>query len=456
MGEVTRPTLFLLHGLGLSGRFWDRQIAALGAEFDCVALDVPGFGEAHDATALSVEEMVDWLIGIVRARSPDAWMFVGHSMGGKLATLATARIEAGEPGLAGLAGIVLLAASPPAPEPMAEEQRDTMRSWFDDGVPTPEDAHNFVAANIARVLPDELTRQAEADVRRAGREAWLGWLERGSLEDWSAVVGVLETPALIVAGGEDGDLGADNQRRLNLPHYAHATIECVADAAHFLPLEQPDAVAALIAGHWKRVADRRILPLEIERLIRSDRTSARTRRALLDRLKPAGGPRLLSADQLNTLGAMIGRILPGCGDPCDLALRIDATLAAGVGDGWRFAELPADAEAWRNGLDTLVLLAADFAARPSAEQDCLLQRMADGQVGSEAGPGQLSSTQMKLWFEDVCAEAARTWLSQPTAMARIGYDGFANGGDGLRKQGYVRLAADDRESWQPAPVRTAG
>jgi hypothetical protein len=35
-------------------------------------------------------------------------------------------------------------------------------------------------------------------------------------------------------------------------------------------------------------------------------------------------------------------------------------------------------------------------------------------------------------------------------MAAIGYDGFAVGGDGPRKQGYSRTAANDLEHWQIA------
>jgi hypothetical protein len=34
-------------------------------------------------------------------------------------------------------------------------------------------------------------------------------------------------------------------------------------------------------------------------------------------------------------------------------------------------------------------------------------------------------------------------------MARIGFDGFANGGDGARKQGFERLGAGEREAWEP-------
>jgi hypothetical protein len=42
------------------------------------------------------------------------------------------------------------------------------------------------------------------------------------------------------------------------------------------------------------------------------------------------------------------------------------------------------------------------------------------------------------------------WLAHPATMARVGYDGFAIGGDGVRKQGYALTAADEREGWEPA------
>jgi hypothetical protein len=60
---------------------------------------------------------------------------------------------------------------------------------------------------------------------------------------------------------------------------------------------------------------------------------------------------------------------------------------------------------------------------------------------------------MTLWFEDVRAETVRVWMSLPATMAAIGYDGFAVGGDGRRKQGYTRTSAGDREAWQPAAER---
>ena len=83
------------------------------AHYDCVALDLPGFGDAADIdNPPTVAASVDWLADQVKALKPSLWLPIGHSMGGKFATLLAARAEAGEAGLAGLAGVVLLAASP--------------------------------------------------------------------------------------------------------------------------------------------------------------------------------------------------------------------------------------------------------------------------------------------------------------------------------------------------------
>lgn len=238
--------LFFLHALGASARSWDRVIAALPGH-DCVALDLPGFGDHAAMGHLSVADTLDWFAEEVARYDAAPWLVVGHSMGGKIATLTAARQPAG------LTGAVLVAASPPAPEPMEEARRTEMLGWFADAPATRAQAKKFVAANTADPLPDDLHEQAIADVRRSSPEAWSGWLEQGACEDWDARAGVIDLPALIVAGADDGDLGEDAQRRLNAPHYTHPRVEVVADAAHLIPYEQPEALAALIAAHVRHI-----------------------------------------------------------------------------------------------------------------------------------------------------------------------------------------------------------
>lgn len=239
------PTLVLLHALGASGGAWADVTARLGRRYTCVAPDLPGFG-SEPALSGGVAATLNWLAAEIARRSPANYLLVGHSMGGKFATLLAARVEAGEAAVAGLSGVILLAGSPPAPEPMDERRRAEMIGWFADGPPSDADARRFVAANVAHPLSPERQAKAVADVRRSSPAAWIDWLKRGAREDWRDCAGRLSTPALIVAGAEDGDLGEQNQRRLNVPHFTSSRVAIVPGAAHLLPYEQPDAIAGLI------------------------------------------------------------------------------------------------------------------------------------------------------------------------------------------------------------------
>lgn len=443
---MTQITLVFLHALGMSGGEWDLLRNSL-PEGVCLALDLPGFGSRADEGHADVAAMVDDVANTIRARRLTACVLVGHSMGGKIATLLAARAAAGEQGLSGVLGVVLVAASPPAPEPIDEARRNAMIGWVSSGSIGRGDAEKFVDANTARQLPASERDHAIADVMRCNREAWLAWLERGADEDWSSLAGHIDIPALIVAGAEDGDLGEAAQRRLNLPHYTNGTVRVIDDAAHLIPYEQPVALAGLIADHVAAVAAS-ALPERFARLLGSDRVSARAREAMLARTRPLSDEQShWSPAQLDVVCALIARVLPAVGADRALARRI-GTAVHGAGDGWRFVDLPPDAEAWARGLATLDALTGGFAGLPAVDQVNWLSRIDAGEAGIDGEAERLSSAQMTLWFQDVRAEIVRQWIAAPAAMAAIGYDGFAVGGDGPRKQGYTRTAADDLERWQ--------
>ena len=446
MPETECPVLFCLHFLGGSKRGWRWVEERLAGRFECIPVDLPGFGAATALTGYGVADMAAHVAAAVRARAPARWQLVGHSMGAKVAMALSRRAEDGDSGLSGLERLVLLAGSPPAPEPMKEEQRQAMLSWLGgDEASRRAEADGYLNNNVGAPLHPAVHGVAAEDVLAANRDAWTAWLDRGSREDWAARVGVLRTPALLVVGTEDPDLGEQTQRRLVAPHFERWEIVALAGAGHLLPMERPDEVAALIAGAP-------FIPAGYRALIDSRRVSSRTRAALLARAEPdAVGyvPATLSAAQLDVLRAMLDRVLPQPGPGAiDLAARIDAGLA-GLGDGWRFADLPPDVEAYRAGIDTVEAAAArhgqGFALLTPAMQDALLRTLADG----SAPGGALSSAQLKMWFEDVRAEAARLYVAHPATLARMGYSGIGYGGDGPGKPGFVRLGAGEREAWEP-------
>ncbi|KQN00487.1 alpha/beta fold hydrolase [Sphingomonas sp. Leaf25] len=232
-------TLFFLHALGASARSFDAVIARLEG-MACVALDLPGFGDRSGEAYRDVAGMADDVARTIAARGAERCILVGHSMGGKIATVLAARRTLP------VAGVVLVAGSPPSPEPIEDARRSDMLGWLDGATIARPHAEAFVDANCATPLPDAVRERAVADVCRSNPAAWRGWLDAGADEDWAARVGTIDLPATIVAGGGDGDLGEAAQRRLNLPHYPRGTVEVVAGAAHLIPYEKPGALAAVL------------------------------------------------------------------------------------------------------------------------------------------------------------------------------------------------------------------
>jgi hypothetical protein len=211
-----------------------------------------------------------------------------------------------------------------------------------------------------------------------------------------------------------------------------------------LESEEPADVEQSVRRWLHDSADRGpVVPDDFARVLASEHTSARTRGTLAARAlgdDPAYAPRALSPEQLTTLRAVARRVVPQGGTEraeIDLAARVDAQLADGVGDGWRHDGQPVDVEAYRAALDDL----AGFADLPLAEQEARLR-----DLGGD------------LWFEDCCTDLVRQWLAHPATMSRIGFDGVANGGDS-RHQGFTLLTLGSRDDWEPAmpvqPVRPA-
>ncbi|WP_061933476.1 alpha/beta hydrolase [Aureimonas sp. AU22] len=443
-----RPALVFLHALGSSRHAIDGVATLLADRFDVLGLDLPGFGDAPVCDGTGVAEMVAHVARRLEGRLPARWLLAGHSMGGKIASVLAARVLAGREPLFGLGGIVLLAASPPSPEPMEETRREDMLSWVRGGRPLQPDAiRRFIDANVGEPLSPADDARMQEDLARTTPEAWAAWLERGSREDWSSTVGTSPLPALILAGGADGDLGPDGQRRTNALHYPRAEMTVLAGAGHLLPLERTQDVAHAIRRFWdERAGVEPPVPLATARLIASARVSARTRSIHAHRVlatDPAPPSGFLTPAQRRTLHALATRVVPQEGPPIDLAARVEDQIGRGRGDGWRAADLPPDREAYAAALDGLAGL-EDLS--PEA-QDARIGELAEGRLTAAGG---LTAEQMSAWFEDVRTDLVRHWLAHPATMARIGFDGFANGGDGERKQGYDRLGAGEREAWEPA------
>lgn len=231
------PTLVLLHFFGGSQREWSATTNILAAHHECITMDLPGFGDAASISGFSVREMLDQVLETIRSLELSRFILVGHSMSGKVA-LSLAAL--GEPGSVGL---ILVAPSPPSPEPIEERNRQKMLGFRRNRA----DAENYLDGITAKHLAGEVRERAIEDFIRSSPQAWSAWLECGSREDWSKQVGIVECPALVITGETDPSLSAAVQETLTLPHLRHGAIQVISDCGHLPMMEAPEKMAFSIA-----------------------------------------------------------------------------------------------------------------------------------------------------------------------------------------------------------------
>ena len=132
---------------------------------------------------------------------------------------------------------------------------------------------------------------------------------------------------------------------------------------------------------------------------------------------------------------------------------VDARLAAGQTDGWRYADMPEDGQAWR---DTLAYLDADadrrcgtsFADAPEADQIALVQAVQDLKSGD--WHGLPAAHVWSLWTRYACT----AFYAHPFAWTEIGFPGPAYP-RGYKNTGVGKLEPFEVRDARPAedPVR---
>ena len=434
--EGNEPAFVLMHFLGGSGREWDEVVAILNPRHKTLRIDLPGFGGSAEETGYTVAEMADAVDAAIAQAGLKQYFLVGHSMGGKVAMVLARRAQ--ETMDAALRGLVLVAPSPPGPEPMTEEKRGSMIALL--GAHHDDDlvrARSYITKNESRDLPKNIEERAAREVLRMNRTAWVAWLTHGSKEDWADQVGVLGLPALVIAGAKDQSLGPKAQTEVTLPHLRNGRMVTLEGCSHLIPMERPDELAALMLGFAKELTrPSALVPREYLEFIASDRVSTRTRQLVEDRLNAAEPVSdVLTHKQERALRAAIARVIPQREPEIDLAATIMQRLANGKGDGWRYAVLPKDLDAYRIHLDKL---GSGFAEMSPKDQDAQLKTFAAKKGSAEA-----------RWFEELRSDAVEAYMAHPATLARLGYSGLGVGGAETPHRGYVTIGPNEREAWEP-------
>lgn len=229
-----------LHDAGLQSSVFDDLLTELdGVGIEALALDLPGHGRSGSLDSLpSIEAMAEMASWVADWCQIDRALIVGHGMGALVALeWAFAKPDS-------VAGLVLCGAG--AALGIDADAIELMRSVTRGKAPRP-----FDPTRVAKDSGRDLMRRAymegiKTDPRATlvDLEASRAWADAFDRKGGTALDGV-RCPVRIVSGGAESDSVRERSEQLARVSASSST-HVVEGAAHFLPLENPAALASLI------------------------------------------------------------------------------------------------------------------------------------------------------------------------------------------------------------------
>jgi 2-succinyl-6-hydroxy-2,4-cyclohexadiene-1-carboxylate synthase len=234
-------SVLLLHGFGGTHRAWDGVVGHLPAErYRPLALDLPGHGDQADAPR-PID--FDGCVASVLERSPERFVLVGYSMGGRIALhVALAAPER-------VSRLVLVSTTAGIDDPLeraARRKRDRRFAAEIEQGTIERFVERWRSQPMFAADPPEVDALARADQSRNRPEAIAAALRgvgTGEMRPLWGRLGELTIPVTVVAGDRDVKFCAIGRRMAEL--FPHVTL-MVVPGGHVLALENPAAVAAAI------------------------------------------------------------------------------------------------------------------------------------------------------------------------------------------------------------------
>ena len=229
------PLLFI-HGWQGAGSAWNLVRARL-PHYRTIAVDVRGFGDSHGAPGpYTVDTFANDLSDVLAHLDLDPLVAIGHSMGAAVAQrFAIDRPEAVE-------GLVLVAPVPAS----GVDFPPRLEALFRETAGDPEKAKAWLGKLTYREPPATIVaalRAAAAVVSApAALESFDSWT-RLAFEDEARTIA---TPTLVIAPAEDRPMTPEFARKRVADVIAGSRFEIIQEAGHYVPIDQPVRLAALI------------------------------------------------------------------------------------------------------------------------------------------------------------------------------------------------------------------
>lgn len=238
MSGARGDAIVFVHGVGSTAAIWDYQLADLGVDYRCFAVELRGNGVPKpepDPTEITREGYVDDVLAIADAAGAEQVHFVGCSLGGvvgfELWKRAPERVRS-------LTFVGSFARYPDAEAYVKSVTADV------EGAGTME-RFAFERAQRLGLPPGTRTAETVAQMGCKSVPSYLAATRATWTGDYRSVLGSIDVPALVICGERDPVAPPPFSQEIanGIPH---ARLEVVPGAGHVTNADAPQAFNALL------------------------------------------------------------------------------------------------------------------------------------------------------------------------------------------------------------------
>jgi pimeloyl-ACP methyl ester carboxylesterase len=229
---TANPVLVFLHYFGGSAQSWSGVIALLSADYNCIALDMPGFGDQPALSEPSIMAVAKNVEEQLSARQICNYVLIGHSMGGKIALQVAADVAE----IHAVQQLILIAPSPPTVERMQERDRQRMLIHPDQQ----QSVTTVKNSSVRTLAPEEFDLAVQTQLI-TDNHTWDWWINEGINHSISLAASQIIVPITVIASEDDPAVTYEMITEDCMPNLpGQARLLSTAGVGHLFPFE--DAV----------------------------------------------------------------------------------------------------------------------------------------------------------------------------------------------------------------------
>lgn len=231
--------VLVLHDWFCTSAGWGPFLDHLDPEaFGYAFFDYRGYGERRDvAGEFTLAEIASDALALTDQLGWDSFSVVGHSMGGKAAQ----RVLAQAPGR--VRKLVGVTPAPASAYPLEGDAYDLFHGAAERPANRRAILDRVTGHRACGRWLDAMTARSVADSRP---EAFAGYLDDWTTQDFAAKVAGSTLPVKVFAGEHDLALSAEVMRGTWLAHYPNADLEILTNSGHYPMHEVPVALATAL------------------------------------------------------------------------------------------------------------------------------------------------------------------------------------------------------------------